>query len=88
VNSHPAMQPARNDRVRHYLGGELLGREPLPGLFVFGFQSTGHHTVVFDSVVNHGRTITQINTKVVACHDAPFGRIHPPILTHYELLAC
>jgi hypothetical protein len=44
--------------------------------------------VVFDSVVNHGRTITQINTKVVACHDAPFGRLHPPVPAHYELLAC
>jgi phosphoesterase family protein len=40
VNSHPATEQARNDRVRHYLGGELLGREPLPGLFVSGFQST------------------------------------------------
>jgi hypothetical protein len=87
VNSHPATQPAGNDRVRHYLRGELLGREPLPGLFVFGFQSTGLHTVVFDSVVNHRRTITQIDTKVVACHDAPFGRLHPPVLAHYELLA-
>ena len=87
MNSHPATQPAGNDRVRRYLRGELLGRELLPGLFVFGFQSTGLHTVVFDSVVNHGRTITQINAKVVACHDAPFGRRSPPVLGHYELLA-
>jgi len=86
VNSHSATQPAPNDGVGHYLVGQLLGRKPLPGLFVFGFQSTGFHAVVFDSVVNHGRTITQINPKVVACHDAPFGRLHPPALAHHELL--
>ena len=78
VNSHPSLQPLSNNRICHDVGAKLLRCQAQPSLSCFGAafsrlsQRPAFNTVIFDSIVHHGRAITRIDVKPVACqHWAP-----------------
>jgi hypothetical protein len=71
MNTHPPAQPTRDYRVRHYVGAQLLRREPLPRRFnrtassSRSVEKTTVHLIVLDSVLHRGTTIAGINAKPV-----------------------